>query len=141
MPFYLLKNFSPLIGKLKPNQTTWNWRKMNVWEKPRDLSWPSMKPRHGLLQFRKFVVLHNLLDREIIESLILIFFVSTFSWTCLALCTWEIRESLLGQVNKTVVYAEKPISFSPDSVQNGAVTFHNRMRSKLSLRIEENINS
>lgn len=33
-----------------------------------------MKPRHGLLQFRNFVVLHNLLDREIIESLILIFF-------------------------------------------------------------------
>lgn len=32
-----------------------------------------MKPRHGLLQFRNFVVLHNLLDREIIESLILIF--------------------------------------------------------------------
>lgn len=24
-----------------------------------------MKPRHGLLQFRKFVVLHNLLDREL----------------------------------------------------------------------------
>lgn len=51
---------------------------MNIWEKPRDLSWPSIKPRHGLLQFRNFVVLHNLLDREIIESLILIFFVSHF---------------------------------------------------------------